>query len=60
MQEKMDFIKRSWDCVEKICQQRQKEKIDAMKLPGITFTKTVKRNYPQGTFASHLIGFGKL
>ena len=34
-----------------------KEKIDAMKLPGITFTKTVKRNYPQGTFASHLIGF---
>ena len=28
-----------------------------MKLPGITFTRSMKRFYPNGIFASHVIGF---
>ena len=32
------------------------EKIKAQKLPGITFTKTASRVYPEGQFASQLIG----
>ena len=34
-----------------------KEKIEEMKLPGITFTRSMKRFYPNGIFASHVIGF---
>lgn len=34
-----------------------KEQIDALGLPGIEFTKTTKRIYPTGKFASHLIGY---
>lgn len=37
----------------------QKEKIDALELPGISFTETVKRDYPTGKFASHLIGYAQ-
>lgn len=36
-----------------------KESIDTLDLQGIEFTKSVKRNYPNGTFASHLVGFAK-
>lgn len=36
-----------------------KESIEVLNLPGITFTKTVQRNYPTAMFASHLIGFSK-
>lgn len=35
----------------------QKEAIDALKLPGIEFIKTYKRQYPLGNFSSNLIGF---
>jgi len=34
-----------------------KEKIEQMNLPGITFIRESKRSYPNGIFASHLIGF---
>ncbi|WP_423801633.1 penicillin-binding protein [Neobacillus sp. SAB-20_R2A] len=34
-----------------------KTKIEALKLPGITFIRDSKRFYPNGTFASHLIGY---
>ena len=34
-----------------------KGKIEEMKLPGITFTRSMKRFYPNGIFASHVIGF---
>lgn len=37
----------------------QKEQIDALQLPGILFEDTIKRSYPTGTFASHLIGFAQ-
>lgn len=36
-----------------------KESIEALELPGITFTKTVERSYPTGSFASHLIGYAQ-
>lgn len=36
-----------------------KESIEALELPGIDFEETVKRNYPTGVFASHLIGFAQ-
>lgn len=36
-----------------------KKKIDALHLPGITFTTTSKRAYPNGSFAAHLIGYAK-
>jgi penicillin-binding protein 2B len=36
-----------------------KKKIEALKLPGITFTRDSKRFYPNGTFASHLIGYAQ-
>ncbi|MEG2506336.1 MAG: penicillin-binding transpeptidase domain-containing protein [Longicatena sp.] len=36
-----------------------KESIEALNLPGITFTKTVKRNYPTSSFASHLVGYAQ-
>jgi penicillin-binding protein 2B len=34
----------------------QKKKIQAMKLPGINFIETPSRLYPNGTFASHIVG----
>ncbi|MBM7587992.1 penicillin-binding protein 2B [Bacillus pakistanensis] len=34
-----------------------KRKIEKENLPGLTFIKEPKRNYPNGYFASHLIGF---
>lgn len=37
----------------------QKEQIVALDLPGIVFVETVKRDYPTGKFASHLIGYAQ-
>ncbi|MGP7817607.1 penicillin-binding protein [Niallia sp. 01092] len=34
-----------------------KKKIENLKLPGIAIVEGKKRNYPNGTFASHVIGF---
>ena len=34
-----------------------KLQIEELKLPGITFIRESKRSYPNGVFASHLIGF---
>jgi penicillin-binding protein 2B len=34
-----------------------KMKIEALKLPGITFIRDSKRFYPNGIFASHLVGY---
>lgn len=36
---------------------QQKSEIEEMKLPGITFIQDIKRFYPNGIFASHLIGY---
>lgn len=36
-----------------------KESIESLNLTGITFTKTVKRSYPTGNFASLLIGYAQ-
>lgn len=36
-----------------------KTAIENMKLPGITFVKDTKRFYPNGVFASHLIGYAQ-
>ncbi|NMD69404.1 penicillin-binding protein [Bacillus sp. DNRA2] len=36
---------------------QMKTEIEAMKLPGITFIRDKKRFYPNGVFASHLVGF---
>lgn len=33
------------------------QKIRALNLPGVEFDKDLKRHYPNGSFASHLIGF---
>lgn len=35
----------------------QKEAIEKLNLPGIDFIETSTRNYPNGIFASHLLGF---
>lgn len=35
---------------------KQKDKIEKMKLPGIKFFETQSRLYPNGNFASHIIG----
>jgi penicillin-binding protein 2B len=35
----------------------QKQTIDALNLPGLGFTETLSRVYPQGAMASHLIGY---
>ena len=35
----------------------QKEAIEELNLPGIDFIETSTRNYPNGIFASHLLGF---
>ncbi|WP_394232616.1 penicillin-binding protein [Niallia oryzisoli] len=34
-----------------------KTKIEKLKLPGIAFTRSMKRFYPNGIFASHVIGY---
>lgn len=34
-----------------------KQQIESLALPGITFTKTSKRYYPNGDFASYIIGY---
>ncbi|MFE8695283.1 penicillin-binding protein [Cytobacillus sp. FJAT-53684] len=34
-----------------------KREIEELKLPGITFIKDTKRFYPNGVFASHLVGY---
>lgn len=34
-----------------------KKEIEALKLPGITFRRDSKRFYPNGIFASHLVGY---
>ncbi|MBY0120798.1 penicillin-binding protein [Bacillus sp. S/N-304-OC-R1] len=36
---------------------QKKREIEDLKLPGITFIKDTKRFYPNGVFASHLIGY---
>ncbi|WP_251549059.1 penicillin-binding protein [Neobacillus muris] len=37
--------------------QETKTKIEALKLPGITFIRDSKRFYPNGVFASHVVGY---
>lgn len=37
-----------------------KEKIEELKLPGIDFIETQKRNYPYGRFLSYTLGYAKL
>ncbi len=37
----------------------QKEEIEALNIPGILILNETKRFYPNGTFASHLIGFAQ-
>ncbi len=37
--------------------QQTKQQIEKLELPGITFERTNKRFYPNGVFASHLIGY---
>lgn len=37
----------------------QKEKIEKMKLPGIKFIETPSRLYPNGVFASHVVGLAQ-
>ncbi|KGP72435.1 penicillin-binding protein [Pontibacillus yanchengensis] len=39
--------------------QDKKEKIEKMDLAGIKFTEQAKRYYPNGTFASHVLGFAQ-
>lgn len=36
-----------------------KEKIESLDLPGIDFIKSSKRDYPNGDFASYIIGYAK-
>ncbi|MEG0266522.1 MAG: penicillin-binding protein [Bacilli bacterium] len=36
-----------------------KEKIEKLKLPGISFSETYKRYYPNGNFASYILGYAK-
>ena len=36
-----------------------KQQIDALELPGIDFIKGSKRDYPNGDFASHIIGYAR-
>lgn len=37
----------------------KKEEIEALELPGIDFSETKKRYYPNGDFASYIIGYAK-
>ncbi|WHY79242.1 penicillin-binding protein [Neobacillus sp. WH10] len=36
-----------------------KKKIESLELPGITFSRDTKRFYPNGIFASHLVGYAE-
>lgn len=36
-----------------------KDEIEALELPGIDFIETVSRNYPNGDFASYIVGYAK-
>lgn len=38
---------------------QKKEEIEALNLPGIEFIESTKRNYPNGDFASYIIGYAK-
>jgi penicillin-binding protein 2B len=38
----------------------KKNMIEKLKLPGITFYRTTKRYYPNGTFAAHSLGFSRV
>lgn len=38
----------------------KKEEIQNLKLPGIGFTETISRNYPNGNFASYTVGYAKM
>lgn len=38
----------------------QKQKIEKLKLPGISFLRDTKRYYPNGIFASNLIGYAEV
>jgi len=40
--------------------QLQKDEIDELNLPGIDFVESTKRYYPNGDFASYLIGYAKV
>jgi len=37
----------------------QKDRIEELNLPGIEFTEHATRSYPNGVFASHIIGFAR-
>ena len=37
----------------------KKEEIEALEIPGIDFSETKKRYYPNGNFASYIIGYAK-
>ncbi|CUA81045.1 penicillin-binding protein [Anoxybacillus suryakundensis] len=39
--------------------QTLKQKIEALELPGITFIRDSKRFYPNGTFASYVVGYAQ-
>ncbi|MCX8002436.1 MAG: penicillin-binding protein [Anoxybacillus mongoliensis] len=39
--------------------QTLKQKIEELKLPGITFVRDSKRFYPNGTFASYVVGYAQ-
>ncbi len=39
--------------------QEKKNKIDSLNLPGINFISEAKRYYPNGMFASHIVGFAQ-
>ncbi|PIC06093.1 penicillin-binding protein [Anoxybacillus flavithermus] len=39
--------------------QTVKQKIEELKLPGITFVRDSKRFYPNGTFASYVVGYAQ-
>lgn len=39
--------------------QTVKQKIEALQLPGITFIRDSKRFYPNGTFASYVVGYAQ-
>lgn len=39
--------------------QKEKEEIEQLNLPGINFEQQAIRYYPNGTFASHIIGFAR-
>ncbi|MEE9218102.1 MAG: penicillin-binding protein 2 [Acidobacteriota bacterium] len=36
---------------------RQKERVERMKLPGVSFVQENRRSYPNGTLAAHVLGY---